>query len=289
MAQESGGKHVWIEQHHVMPAERDYVLGTNDEELARLGLQHRVWREVVLDCWRKAGITAGKRVLDVGAGPGYAVVDLAEIVGPSGEIVALERSSKFVHAAREACRARALSNVRIHELDLMSDDFPEDDFDFSWCRWVASFVSAPTLLIEKIGRVLRKNGVAIFHEYAAYKTWGFVPPRPAHDRFVDLVMKSWREAGGEPDIAMSLPRLLEQNGFIVRSARPHIFCIRPAEEMWQWPAAFIRSGAARLQEIGLVDSDFIAKLHREFADAAADPNSLMLTPLVLEIVAQKNT
>src|SRR5206468_3743802 len=58
--------------------ERDYVLGTHDEELERLGVQHRAWRPVVLDCWKKAGITAGSRVLDVGAGPGYATVDLAE-------------------------------------------------------------------------------------------------------------------------------------------------------------------------------------------------------------------
>ncbi len=47
-------------------SEKDYVLGTHDEELLRLGLQHRVWRPVVLDCWQKAGITTGKRILDLG-------------------------------------------------------------------------------------------------------------------------------------------------------------------------------------------------------------------------------
>ena len=50
--------------------ERDYVLGTHDEELERLGVQHRAWRPVVLDCWKNAGIEPGSRVLDVGAGPG---------------------------------------------------------------------------------------------------------------------------------------------------------------------------------------------------------------------------
>jgi hypothetical protein len=35
--------------------ERDYVLGTHDEELERLGVQHRAWRSAVLDCWKKAG------------------------------------------------------------------------------------------------------------------------------------------------------------------------------------------------------------------------------------------
>jgi protein-L-isoaspartate O-methyltransferase len=117
-----------------MNKERDYVLGTHDEELARLGLQHRVWRPVVSDCWKKAGITAGSRVLDVGAGPGYATVDLAEIVGPAGKVVALERSTKFVRAMEEAVRARSLTNVRIHELDLMTDDLPKGDYDFSWWK-----------------------------------------------------------------------------------------------------------------------------------------------------------
>src|SRR5207237_3970143 len=100
-------------------SEKDYVLGTHDQELVRLGLKHRVWRAVVLDCWQKAGITAGKRVLDLGAGPGYAALDLAEIVGPSGEVVALERSGNFVNAMRKAFRQRGLTNVKIHELDLM--------------------------------------------------------------------------------------------------------------------------------------------------------------------------
>src|SRR5437899_10858729 len=103
-------------------SEKDYVLGTHDEELLRLGLQHRVWRPVVLDCWQKAGITVGKRVLDLGAGPGYAALDLAEIVGPSGEVVALERSDKFVSALREASRRRSLSNEKSYELEVMTDE-----------------------------------------------------------------------------------------------------------------------------------------------------------------------
>ena len=98
--------------------ERDYVLGTHEEETARLGLQHRIWRPVASDCWQKAGITIGSRVLDVGAGPGYAAADLAEIVGPTGKVVAVERSANFVRALEERCRMRSLRNVDVHELDL---------------------------------------------------------------------------------------------------------------------------------------------------------------------------
>src|SRR5213592_3920699 len=112
----------------VLTMDRDYVLGTHNEELARLGLQHRVWRPVVLDCWKKAGITVGSRVLDVGAGPGYATVDLAEIVGPSGRVLALERSARFLAVAREACAARGLSNVEFREMDLMSTPLEASGF-----------------------------------------------------------------------------------------------------------------------------------------------------------------
>jgi len=153
--------------------ERDYVLGTHDEELARLGVQHRAWRPVVLDCWKQAGITNGSRVLDVGAGPGYATVDLAEIVGPAGRVVAVERSSNFVNAVKSAIETQSLSNVDVHELDLMNDDLPNGPFDFSWCRWVLCFVSDPELLVKKISRVTRRGGRAIFHEYGHYTTWRF--------------------------------------------------------------------------------------------------------------------
>ncbi|MEP7015776.1 MAG: methyltransferase domain-containing protein [Verrucomicrobiota bacterium] len=270
-----------------MAQDRDYVLGTHDEEISRLGLQHRVWRPVVLECWIRAGITAGNRVLDIGAGPGYATVDLAQIVGPSGEVVALERSAKFVSAMRETCRSRGLTNVKIHEVDLMTDELPQGDYDFTWCRWVASFVSDPALLIKKIGGLLKKGGTAVFHEYGHYETWRFFPPLPFQEKFREHVIATWRESGGEPDGARDLPAHLSANGFSIRSATPHIFCLRPPDQMWQWPASFIDIYLVRLQEMGRIDQKFADAVRADLAKAEKDPNALMLTPVVLEIVARK--
>jgi SAM-dependent methyltransferase len=270
-----------------MTTDRDYVLGTHDEELARLGLQHRVWRPVVLECWKKAGIKAGSRVLDVGGGPGYATVDLAEIVGSTGGVVAIERSNKFVRAIQQACRERSYANVQIHELDLMTDDLPKGDYDFSWCRWVLSFVSDPAVLIKKLAGVMRPGSVAIFHEYAHYETWRFFPPLPKHLRFRQHVIETWRESGGEPDSAPALPALLLENGFVIWSATAQIFCVRPTDPMWQWPATFIETYLPRLQEMGRIDQKFAGEVRAELASAEKNPNSLMITPLVLEIIAEK--
>jgi SAM-dependent methyltransferase len=270
-----------------MATDRDYVLGTHEEELARLGLQHRVWRPVVLDCWQRAGITVGKRVLDVGAGPGYAAVDLAEIVGATGEVVALERSQNFVRAMEEACRARSLTNVKIHELDLMAGELPRADYDFSWCRWVMSFVSDPAMLIRKLGDVMPKGSVAIFHEYGHYETWHFFPRLPNQERFREHVIETWRESGGEPDGAVALATLLPANGFTIRSARPHLFCARPTDYMWQWPATFIETYLPRLIEMGRINEEFADQVRDELAKAEKNQNAIMITPLVLEIIAEK--
>jgi SAM-dependent methyltransferase len=264
------------------PTERDYVLGTHEAELERLGVQHRAWQPVVLDCWKRAGITAGSKVLDVGSGPGYATVDLAEIVGAAGKVVAVERSTNFVNAIR----ALQLSNVDVHELDLMSDDLPTGPFDFSWCRWVLCFVSDPNLLVRKISRVLRQGGRAIFHEYGHYTTWQFLPPRASHEEFRGHVVDTWRESGGEPDTGSQLPLWLKNNGFVIRSILPRIFCIRPDDYMWRWPAEFIQVHLLRLLELGKIEAAFADRVRADLG-AAEKEKSGMLTPLVLEVVAEK--
>jgi SAM-dependent methyltransferase len=267
--------------------EQDYILGTHHEELERLGLQHRVWRPTVLDCWRRAGIARGWRVLDVGAGPGYATVDLADVVGTSGQVIAVERSRRFVEAAREACRSRGLEQVQAHELDLMSDPLPGKDMDAAWCRWVACFVASPATLVEKLAAVLRPGGVAVFHEYANYAAWRLAPKSLALEEFVQHVMNSWRAAGGEPDIALALPSLLARAGFRIRLAAPRIFCVHPEDPAWQWPASFINVNLQRLLDLGHVSESWASSVRRELAEREADANSLMLTPMVLEIIAER--
>jgi SAM-dependent methyltransferase len=268
-------------------AERDYVLGTHDEEIERLGLQHLVWRRPMFDAWLRAGITRGSRVIDVGAGPGFATSDLADIVGPTGDIVAVERSSRFARAAFDRCARRGARTVRIAELDLMHDAIGAGDFDAAWCRWVACFVTSPPALVTAMARALKPGGVAIFHEYADYASWRLMPGRGSFDAFVAEVMANWRHAGGEPDIGRALPSLLQASGFRVRHVLPLIFAVHPSDFIWQWPSTFLKSHLVRLVELGRRNSAWAATVRHEFEEAERDPATVMLTPLVLEIVALK--
>lgn len=267
--------------------EKDYVLGTHDEEVERLGLQHRVWRPQVLECWQRAGITEGMKVADIGCGPGYATVDLAEIVGPQGHVTAIERSQRFASVAQGAVAARGLRNVTIREADLMEQSIGKKNLDAAWCRWVACFVSSPEKLVQQIADSLRVGGVAVFHEYSHYESWQLLPQRPVFESFVDEIVASWRANGGEPNIALQLPTLLHKAGFKLRYAKPLVYTITPQDYMWQWPSRFVKINTERLLELGRVTPEWAKDVQREFAEAETAPETLLTTPVVLEIVAEK--
>jgi len=158
-----------------MAVDHEYVLGTHDAEIARLGLQHNVWRARAVNGWIGAGFSVGKTLLDVGCGPGYAALDLAEIVGPTGRIVAIDRSERFLTRLRSQAAARALTNIETFERDLDTDDLPPVTADGAWVRWVFAFVQQPKRLLEKIAQRLAPGGTIVIHEYFDYRTWRLAP------------------------------------------------------------------------------------------------------------------
>ncbi len=266
---------------------RDYVLGTGVEEIERLGLQHRMWRPRTLECWQRAGVSAGASVLDVGAGPGHASLDLAKIVGPTGRVTAVERSRRFAEELTRQLEESRLQQVVVVEADVTLDPLPRGPFDFAWCRWVACFVSNPRVLVRQLAEVLRPGGFAIFHEYSDYASWRLLPRNEPFERFVELVMRSWHEAGGEPDIGLKLPSLLQAERFDVREITPIIHCVVPGDDLWLWLAAFVDAGLARLVELELASAEWAGEIRESFKSLEAAGGAHMLTPTVLEIVAER--
>jgi len=259
-------------------AERDYILGTHDDEVARLRLQHAVWRPRALDAWRRAQFNAGDTVIDIGCGPGYASQDLAEIVD---RVIALDRSRRFL----DVLRARDVAKIEAHEIDLDEDPLPVRDAGGAWARWVFAFVKRPRDLAARVGSALKPGGVLVAHEYVDYETWSFMPGSEEHDEFVRAVMRSWRNSGGEPNIGRDLPRWLEELGFEIRSMQTIVDVIRPADFAWQWPRSFIHSGLRRLIDLGDISAARGEEIARAFARNESDPQAMMVTPAVLEIIA----
>jgi len=268
-----------------MATERDYILGTHQAELERLGLQHRIWRSNALQAWRSAGFSSGQTILDIGSGPGYASLDLAGIVGSAGRVLAVDRSRLFLDALNEQNARLGVANIETLELDLDEEPLPAVQADGAWSRWVFCFVREPRLLLEKVRDALRPGGTFVSYEYFDYSTWRLSPRSAPFEEFVATVMKSWRANGGEPDIGLDLPIWLPQSGFKIQSVRPIVEVVGPSDFFWQWPKAFVEIGTERLEGVGYMTGDQAAKVRESFSEAELNPHALVITPAVLEIIA----
>src|SRR5689334_18501226 len=74
-----------------------YLHGTQPDEQDRLGLMNRLLNANSL---REMQLPPGSRVLDVGCGLGQLSREMARQVGPSGAVVAVERSAEQLAVAR---------------------------------------------------------------------------------------------------------------------------------------------------------------------------------------------
>ena len=270
-----------------MSEEKSYVIGTHDAEIERLGVQHRVWRASVLDFWRQGGITTGQSVLDVGAGPGYATLDLAEIVGRTGKVIAIERSHRFLGALEAFAAARGLSNIETVEADLLEYEWPEAIADRAWVRWVLAFVNDPAKIVRGIARALKPGGKLLIHEYYDYASWHLAPRSQAFEAYVAKIIAKWRASGGDPDVGLALPRLLPEAGFEIESVRPVVFAARMNDFASNWPMDFARQYLPVMVEGGHITPAEASAVRALLDQAETDPNALVITPGVLQIVARK--
>ncbi len=270
-----------------MGTEQDYVLGTHDAEIARLGLQHRVWAPRASAAWRRAGFTAGQTLLDVGCGPGWATLELAEVVGPTGRVLAIDRSTRFLAALAAAAGARGLTNVESHELDLDVEPLPVEGADGAWSRWVYAFVQRPRDVLARVVAAVRPGGTLVLHEYVDYRAWRLSPRSPEFEDFVGAVMASWRASGGEPDVGLDLPRWLGELGCEVLEQRAIAEIAVAGDHVWQWPREFVRVGIQRLVDLGRMERAQADAVLAAFERAESTPGAFLVTPMVMEIVARR--
>src|SRR5215216_184629 len=91
---------------------RDYALGHAEGELERLIRQGQFYAEITERFLRDVGIREGQKVVDVGCGSGYVSFLLAKLVGPNGQVIAVDQSSQAITFAEARAKQNAVENVQ---------------------------------------------------------------------------------------------------------------------------------------------------------------------------------
>ncbi|MPY56334.1 class I SAM-dependent methyltransferase [Streptomyces spongiae] len=179
-----------------------YHLGSDPEELERLGRQGRAIAPATRTLLRAAGIGTGMRVLDLGAGAGDVSFVAAELVGPTGAVVGIDQSQDAITTARARARHHGLDNVSFVVGDIQQPA-PGGPFDAITARLVLLYLPDPAKVLRTQAAQLRPGGVVAPIEVDLFSGG----PRPATPLATRLL--SWQaEASDRAGITHSLgPRL----------------------------------------------------------------------------------
>jgi ubiquinone/menaquinone biosynthesis C-methylase UbiE len=133
-------------------------------------------------------VRPGRRLLDAGCGVGEEARELARMVGPDGEVTAVDLSAAFIATARERDGA---GDVRYAVGDITALDFPDATFDGVRSERVLQHVADPDVAVAELLRVLRPGGrvCLVDTDWESFVTDGLPE---------DLVEKMWalgRELG----------------------------------------------------------------------------------------------
>ena len=114
-----------------------------------------VTRSFIPALLQAAQIFAGHRVLDVATGTGAAAQAVAELVGPSGEVVAGDISSAMIAVAKRNLKELP---IRFEKFDGQALPFPRGRFDRVICQMGLAFFAEPARGLGEFRRVLVPDG-----------------------------------------------------------------------------------------------------------------------------------
>jgi SAM-dependent methyltransferase len=259
-----------------------YALGYSDAEFRRLKFQGAFFRDFTENVLRGAGIEPGMHVLDIGCGVGDVSLLAAELVGPAGAVLGIDRSPEAVAVARQRAADAGLRHAGFEatELDAFST---RRQFDAIVGRLILAYLPDPAAALRRLSGHLRPGGTVVFQEMAV-PLGRSVPDGPRFRKCIQWISATFERAGFELDMGGRLFATFLAAGL----PAPQMVAASRVEGGAQSPvygyiADILRSLLPMTERIGVataaeIEVESIAERLRE--EAVENNACIMLPPLV---------
>ncbi len=263
-----------------------YILGTDQQELFRLGVQHQVWAEEAQKGWRTAQFSAGQTLLDLGCGPGYCTKELAFIAGEHGKVIGIDKSEHFIEHLQKTA---ALYHLNIEAIASNFDamQLAAESIDGMYCRWALAWIPNPEEILQKVLTALKPGGKMVIHEYYDWSLLQTEPKKEGLSKAIAMALKSFKDSENEIDIGRHLPSIVSNLGMKVVGYRPMAKIATPAASVWQWPKTFFQSYFPRLVATKYLTKEEVKQALSELDELEKNPGASIATCLMVEIIAEK--
>jgi ubiquinone/menaquinone biosynthesis C-methylase UbiE len=113
---------------------------------------------------KETGIRKGFHVLDYGCGPGSYILPLADLVGPSGKIYALDIHPLAIKMVEKRAAKKHLANVMTIQSDCQTG-LPDKSLDAVLVYDVFHDLEQTGMVLKELHRVLKPGGVLSFSDH----------------------------------------------------------------------------------------------------------------------------
>jgi SAM-dependent methyltransferase len=188
-----------------------YALGNTDAEHERLMRQGARLAPITERFFRDAGIGPGQRVLDLGSGVGDVAMLAARLVGPSGEVIGVERDPHTITRARSRVTEAGFLNVSfIHsDVDQIACD---KSFDAAVGRFILMYVPDPVGVLRSVCRMLRPSGVLAFQEPTWAPSIALAAHLPLWSAALSVSRETFLRTQANPELGLTLHRVFQEAG-----------------------------------------------------------------------------
>lgn len=258
-----------------------YVLGHSETELVRLERQGEIFGEQTRDVLRRAGISAGMNVLDIGCGVGDVAMIAAEMVGSTGQVLGIDSATEALPLAR-ARAARAGYDWATFEAANIYGFQTDQLFDAVVGRFILMHVPDAVGALKAMVRLVRPQGIAAFVEMDIDQA-GAVPEMSLLRTSIDWMSDTYRKVGADPNMGSKLHATFCDAGL-----SPHLFATcriesGPDSIAYDFAAETLRSLLPAAERHGIatageVEVDTLAARLRELALAG---NHCIFMPRVI--------
>ena len=267
---------------HTSNSDATYTLGRTSHETTRLIEQSRIYGESTRRLCKRAGISKGMRVLEIGSGAGDVALMLAELVGPIGQVVGVDVNADILDTARQRATDAGLQNVEFIADDARTLVFSEK-FDAIVGRFVLMYMAEPGEAFAALITHLKPGGIAAFQEpeYTLYPAF-LHPDTPLMNQLITWIVDVFAHSGAHLDMGIGLYQAFVDAG--LPPPTMHLESPIGAEKTWagyRYMATIFQSLLPLLEKYGLataeqVDVNTLASRIRQEIIAAKRPFFLPL-------------
>jgi ubiquinone/menaquinone biosynthesis C-methylase UbiE len=247
-----------------------YALGSTDAEHERLIRQAARLAPCTERFLREAGIRTGQRVLDLGSGVGDVAMLVARLVGPSGEVVGVERDPRSIARARAHVAEAGLRNVSFTQSDV--SQIPDSEpFDAAVGRFILMWLPDPASVLRQLSLLVRPGGILAFQEPSWAPTFAISTHLRLWSAAASLMCETFRRSGANPEMGLALYRIFQEAGLPAPTMQMEV-PIGDDPDFIRWMYDVICSLRPQIQELNLSLEklgDFNTLLKRLQAEVAA--------------------